>query len=148
MPRTKKVPNKKATAKHEHHVSSLERLPQLAAPALKVCLPTAVVQLHKAESWTRGSGRSAITLAKYPDLRIVLISMKKASRMNNHQADGRISVLTLTGAIRLHLGKTTVDLPAGHLLTLERAIPHDVEALQQSTFLLTIAWPQADEAAA
>jgi quercetin dioxygenase-like cupin family protein len=133
---------------HKHHNSPLERLPQLAAPALKVCLPTAVARLHEADSWARGSGRSAMTIAKYPDLRIVLISMKKNSRMNNHQADGRISVMTLTGAIRLHMGKTTVDLPAGHLLTLERAIPHDVEALQQSTFLLTIAWPEAAEAVA
>ena len=30
---------------------------------------------------------------------------------------------------------------AGHMLALERAIPHDVEALEDSAFLLTIAWP-------
>ncbi len=136
MTRMKKVATK-------HYASTLERLPQLAAPALKVCLPTAIAQLRKQDSWQRGSGRSATTLAKYPDLRIVLISMKSQSHMNNHQADGRISVLALTGCIRLHLGKNSVDLPAGHLLTLERAIPHDVEALQQSTFLLTIAWSGA-----
>jgi quercetin dioxygenase-like cupin family protein len=133
---------------HEHHASPLERLPQLAAPAVKVCLATAIAQLRKADSWSRGSGRSAMTIAKYPDLRIVLISMKKGSRMDNHQAEGRISVLTLTGMIRLHLGGTSVELPAGHLLTLERAVPHDVEAVQQSTFLLTIAWAEAGSAAA
>ncbi len=130
----------------EHHISALQRLPELAAPAVKVCLPTAVAQLYKQDSWKRSSGRSAKTLVKYPDLRIVLISMKERSRMNNHHADGRISILTLKGSIRLHLGRKTVDLPAGHLLTMERAIPHDVEAVQQSTFLLTIAWPAGEAA--
>lgn len=33
-------------------------------------------------------------------------------------------------------------LPAGHMLALERALPHDVEALEDSAFLLTIAWPE------
>lgn len=125
----------------QHHISALERLPQLAAPALRVCLPTAVAQLHNQDSWRRSSGRSAKTLVKYPDLRIVLITMKEQSRMNNHHAEGRISILTLKGWIRLHLGRQIVELPAGHLLTLERAIPHDVEAVEQSTFLLTIVWP-------
>ncbi len=130
----------------QRHVSALERLPQLAAPALKICLPTAVEQLYQQDSWKRSSGRSAKTLVKYPDLRIVLISMKEHSRMTNHHADGRISILTLKGSIRLHLGRKIVELPAGHLLTLERAIPHDVEAVQQSTFLLTIAWPAGEAA--
>lgn len=66
--------------------------------------------------------------------------------MNNHHADGRISILTLKGSIRLHLGRQTVEVPAGHLLMLERAIPHDLEAVQQSTFLLTIAWPAGEAA--
>ncbi len=130
----------------QHHISALERLPQLAAPALKICLPTAVAQLYKQDSWKRSSGRSAKTLAKYPDLRIVLISMKENSRMNNHHADGRLSILTLKGTIRVHLGHKTVELPSGHLLTLEKAIAHDVEAVQQSTFLLTIAWPAGETA--
>ena len=35
----------------------------------------------------------------------------------------------------------TFDLPAGTLLTLDQNLPHDVEALEESAFLLTIAWP-------
>ncbi len=48
----------------------------------------------------------------------------------------------LTGKLRLHLPDQTVELPAGRLLTLERALPHDVEALEESSFLLTISWPK------
>jgi hypothetical protein len=32
------------------------------------------------------------------------------------------------------------DLPAGGLLALDQALPHDVEALEKSALLLTIAW--------
>lgn len=120
---------------------TLIRLPQLAAPALKVCIPTAIKQQQQHESWQRGTGRSSTTLAKYPDLRIVLVSMKANTRMHEHKAAGRVSILTLTGCIRLHFLEHTVDVPAGHLLTLDCCVTHDVEALRQSTFLLTIAWP-------
>jgi hypothetical protein len=39
--------------------------------------------------------------------------------------------------------ENTIDLPAGHVLVLDRGIYHDVEALVDSSFLLTIAWPQS-----
>lgn len=121
---------------------TLIRLPQLAAPALKICLPTAIKEQQKQESWLRGTGRSSTTLAKYPDLRVVLVSMKATTKMHEHKAAGRVSILTLNGCIRLHLLEQTVDVPAGHMLTLDCCVPHDVEALKQSTFLLTIAWAE------
>jgi quercetin dioxygenase-like cupin family protein len=33
-----------------------------------------------------------------------------------------------------------VDLPVGRLVSVERDVPHDVEAVEESAFLLTIAW--------
>ena len=42
----------------------------------------------------------------------------------------------------MHVQDKVIDLPAGHMLVLERALPHDVEALEDSAFLLTIAWPE------
>jgi hypothetical protein len=42
----------------------------------------------------------------------------------------------------MHVQDKVIDLPAGHMLALERALPHDVEALEDSAFLLTIAWPE------
>ena len=38
-----------------------------------------------------------------------------------------------------------VDLHASSLLALDQGIPHDVEALAESAFLLTIAWPGRNE---
>ncbi len=127
---------------------TLVRLPQLAAPALKICLLTAIKEQQKHEAWLRGARRSATTLAKYPDLRIVLVSMKTKTKRHEHKAAGCVSIMTLTGCVRLHLLEHTVDVPAGHLLTLDCCVPHDVEALAQSTFLLTIAWPEGRRKAA
>jgi len=78
---------------------------------------------------------------KYDDFRIVLIALRANARMPDHRAEGRISVHTLRGHIRLRALQRTFDLPAGSLLALDRDLAHDVEALEDSVLLLTIAWP-------
>ncbi|HYM09370.1 MAG TPA: hypothetical protein VEU62_01485, partial [Bryobacterales bacterium] len=87
------------------------------------------------------SGRNAKTIVKYPDFRIVLTVVKGNTRIHEHHSDGRISVQTVAGHIRMRAGGKEFDLPVGRLLALDRAMPHDVEALEDSAFLLTIAWP-------
>jgi hypothetical protein len=44
----------------------------------------------------------------------------------------------------MHAGGKEFDLPAGHLLVLDRAMPHDVVAIEDSAFLLTVAWPDGE----
>lgn len=61
--------------------------------------------------------------------------------MHEHTAAARISVHTLSGHIRLHLPEQVVELPSGHLLALDECVPHDVEAAEDSAFLLTLSWP-------
>jgi quercetin dioxygenase-like cupin family protein len=119
---------------------SMQRLPHLASSLLQVSLPEEIKQLHQQESCLRGTGRSSKTLVKYPDLRVVLISMKANTVMKEHTTDAKITILTVAGHIRLHLADATIELPVGNLLALDGAVAHDVEALKQSVFLLTIAW--------
>ncbi len=45
----------------------------------------------------------------------------------------------------MHAGGKEFDLPVGRLLVLDRAMPHDVVAIEDSAFLLTIAWPEGEE---
>jgi quercetin dioxygenase-like cupin family protein len=113
----------------------------LNGPLLQFDLASELDQLHRDESWLHPTGRSSKTLVKYPDLRIVLIAMKANTRMHEHTAAGRISVHALNGHIRLQLRERVVDVPAGHLLTLDQCVPHDVEATEDSAFLLTLSWP-------
>jgi quercetin dioxygenase-like cupin family protein len=113
----------------------------LSGPLLQFDLASELDQLHRDEAWLHPPGRSSKTLVKYPDLRIVLIAMKANTRMHEHTAAGRISVHTLNGHIRLHLPGWVVDLPAENLLALDQCVSHDVEAVEDSAFLLTLSWP-------
>jgi quercetin dioxygenase-like cupin family protein len=61
--------------------------------------------------------------------------------MPSHQTQGRISIQTIRGHIEIRAAGRTFDLPVGSLLALDRGLPHDVEALEDSVLLLTIAWP-------
>jgi quercetin dioxygenase-like cupin family protein len=94
------------------------------------------------------AGHFAKMLFKKHDLRIVLISMEPGARMNEHHADGTLSVQVLTGRIRVNVAGKPHELSAGNLFTLGASIRHDVEALEDAAFLLTISWPSAEELAA
>jgi quercetin dioxygenase-like cupin family protein len=121
----------------------LNRLPYLAEPLLRFDLQQELRELRREDSWSRETGRSSKTLAKYSDFRIVLVLMKPATHMNEHRAEARISIQGLVGRIRLHLPEQkTIELSAGQLLALDCGIPHDVEALEESAFLLTVCWPK------
>jgi quercetin dioxygenase-like cupin family protein len=94
------------------------------------------------------SGHFAKTLFKKHDLRVVLITMENATKMKEHHADGTISVHVLKGQIRFSVHGKPHDLKSGNLLTLGASIKHEVEALEDSAFLLTISWPSDEELAA
>jgi len=99
------------------------------------------VELLKTEETWRSGVRNAKTLLKDAELRIVVILMRQGARMEEHRAPGRTSIQTLTGCLRLKIDDKEIDLPAGQVLMLDRDVAHDVEARDESAFLLTIAWP-------
>jgi quercetin dioxygenase-like cupin family protein len=75
----------------------------------------------------------------------VLTALKARSRIAPHQTEGRISIHALQGRIQVRAEGRTFNLPAGSLVALDQGIRHDVEALDDSAFLLTIAWhPERD----
>lgn len=113
----------------------------LAAPVMEFDLSKEIAQLHQEEPWLR-TGRNSKTLVKQPDFRVVLIALKKGGRVEEHKADARTSIHTLSGHVKLQLPDEIVDLPAGHILALDRALEHDLEALEESAILLTISWPK------
>lgn len=114
-----------------------QRTHTLAAPVLQFNLQAETEQLQRQDAYRKGdpSGR---TLVKEPDLRIVLMALKAGARLEEHSASGPISVQALSGRLRLRLGESSVDLTEGELLMLEPGIPHDVEAIEDAAFLLTI----------
>ena len=111
----------------------------LASPFLEFDLIAEVDRLHTESTWN--TGHNARTLIKYDDLRVVLMALKVGSRIPEHRANGRISVQVLSGHIRLNAAGRAFDLRPGSLLALDDRAPHDLEALDESAVLLTIAWP-------
>jgi quercetin dioxygenase-like cupin family protein len=91
------------------------------------------------------SGHYAKTLFKKSDLRIVLISMEKNARIKDHHVDGTISVQVLNGLIRFTVQGSAHDLSPVNVLALGASIKHQVEALEDSAFLLTVAWPDTEK---
>ena len=78
---------------------------------------------------------------KFPDFRVVLTALRANMRIPEYKTDGRISVQMLSGHIRLNASGRTFDLRPGSLVALDQGSSHDIEALEESAFLLTIAWP-------
>lgn len=120
---------------------TLTRLPQLANAVIRANIHQEIEKLKSASALQQDTGRSSETLVKYEHFRIVLALMKTESRMSQHHADGPISVQGIQGRIRLHLPEgQTVELGPGDILALAPGLKHDVEALEESAFLLTISW--------
>jgi len=96
-----------------------------------------LARLRSGAGYSRGDPTGS-TLVKEPDLRIVLMALKAGSRMHEHDASGPISVQPVEGRIRLVAGSEVVELSAGEMVALKPGISHQVEALENAAFLLTV----------
>ena len=111
----------------------------MAAPFLEFDLPAEIHRLKAETTWS--TGHNARTLTKYADFRVVLIALAAETRMQEHKAEGRVSIHVLSGHIQLRASGRSFNLRSGGLLALDRGVAHDVHALEESVLLLTIAWP-------
>jgi quercetin dioxygenase-like cupin family protein len=109
----------------------------LARPVLQFDLRRETDVLRQEQGWSK-TGHSAKTLVKHHDLRTVLIAMKKGTRMAEHKAAGATSIQLLDGRLQLRIGTETLDVSAGSLIALDRELSHDVEALEDSAFVLSV----------
>ena len=114
----------------------------LSGPFAEIDLAAELAALEREPAWT-ASGHNAKTLIKYPTLRVVLIAIRQGGRIPGHETEGRITIQTVSGHVRVHAADRVFDLAAGRLLALDRSVRHDVEALADSAVVLTIAWPEA-----
>ena len=117
--------------------------PSMAGSFLEFDLTAEVDRLHRETTWK--TGRNARTLVKYDDFRVVLTALQANMRIPEHTTDGRISVHMLSGHIRLNASGRTFDLLPGSLVALDRGIRHSMDVLEESAFLLTVAWPARRE---
>ena len=93
-------------------------------------------------SWDKNKN-SASALTKTPGLRTVIVCLQKGHNLPEHNAPGRFTLTMLQGRIRFILEpqgeNVSTELAQGELLVLEEALRHEVQAIEESAFLLTIA---------
>jgi quercetin dioxygenase-like cupin family protein len=122
----------------DHHREGEPR--HLDALLLRLDLPRELAELRQGEVWRRGELRGK-TLAKHPNLRVVLMTLETGLHVGEHEVPVSISLQVLEGRVRLKLSPEAVELPSGSLFLLGPNLRHDLEALEPSAVLLTVAWP-------
>jgi quercetin dioxygenase-like cupin family protein len=110
----------------------------VAVPLLHVRTAEQVDRLRQEPTW-RTSGRNAITLTKEPTLRLVLMLLGKGTKMTEHRAAGPLTLHVLSGSVMFRVSSRAEKVGSGELVVLESAIEHEVEALEESACLLTLA---------
>jgi quercetin dioxygenase-like cupin family protein len=114
---------------------------RVAGPSLSVDLPFACALLRAEPAYDR-DGHTARTLAKYRDLRVVLVAMKAGSRMTVHETAERLALQILVGRARLWLrGGESEEAGEGAFLAVDTERAEAVECLDECAFTLTVAWP-------
>jgi quercetin dioxygenase-like cupin family protein len=104
-----------------------------------------IQHLHARRPWPKKV--TSNLLLKTEDLRMLLIGMEAGGRLEEHHNDGRISIHVLEGAVQIRVQQQAQRFAVGQILALDRSIPHDLEAMEDSVLLMTIAWPSDRELA-
>jgi quercetin dioxygenase-like cupin family protein len=107
-------------------------------PLLHLQLSEQLGRLRQEPTW-RMRGRNAITLTKEPSLRLVLMLLGKGTKISEHQAAGPLTFHVLSGSVTFRAGARVESLEAGELIVLESTVEHEVEAIEESACLLTLA---------
>jgi quercetin dioxygenase-like cupin family protein len=129
----------------QHDLHRRPHAPPMAGTFLEFDLPAEVHRLHAEMTWS--TGHNARTLIKYDNFRVVLNALRAHARIPEHKTEGRISIHVLSGHIQLKASGRTFNLRAGGLVALDHGVPHHVDAVEESAFLLTLAWPATKAAA-
>ena len=79
-----------------------------------------------------------VALFKSNELEVIRLVMPAGKSMPSHAVNGDIMIHCLEGAINLTAGGQTRQMMAGQLVWLEGGVGHALEAVQDSSLLLTI----------
>jgi quercetin dioxygenase-like cupin family protein len=71
------------------------------------------------------------------------MAFERGASLRQHRTVGRLTLQMLEGRVRLTLESEQIELSTGMLLALGPSVSHDLEAVEPSAVLLTIAWPMA-----
>ena len=82
--------------------------------------------------------RHAEPLIKGEGINVALVTLKNGARLDEHRTKAPITVQVIAGKIVLVAEGERTELNPGSMVALDREIPHAVEALSDSAFILTV----------
>jgi quercetin dioxygenase-like cupin family protein len=109
----------------------------LSGPAITFAIVEEINLLRQEPEWNAGT-RNSVTVVKTSNLSIVLTAIKKGATLCGHEVNGPITLQVLSGAIQFGVAGERRALAAGTVIALDKAVPHDIQALEDSELLLTI----------
>lgn len=120
------------------HAAERDQPPSTSDTLKAFNLEEALRRARSESGMQSATGRVTHMLTRGPGLRIGLIAMKSGSQWQEHKTESRIVIQVIEGHIRFSLKGRACELRKGELLMLEPGIPHSVEALEETAFLLTL----------
>lgn len=109
----------------------------LNAPLVHMDLNEFSKTIKNEKTW-KEKDRNAMTIYKTDGMRMVLVALHKGAILERHTANGVISVQVLDGEINFSTDDQTVNLKVGQAIALHKMIYHEVTAVKESVFLLTL----------
>jgi quercetin dioxygenase-like cupin family protein len=107
------------------------------AEMVTIDLPAFIEQIKQESPW-KDNDRNAITVFKTNGMRIILIALHAGAEMKTHTADGIISVQVIDGRVKFNAVNRSVELGKRQMLALHKGIEHNLLALEETIFLLTL----------
>lgn len=106
-------------------------------PMLRIDLDKEMELLCLEDRWAE-SGHNAKALLKHDELRIVLVALRAGVKIGEHDTDASVALTMMKGSVRVLVPGGEIVLAKGQILAMRREISHQIEALEDSTLLLTI----------
>ncbi|HNR30772.1 MAG TPA: hypothetical protein PKI11_07765 [Candidatus Hydrogenedentes bacterium] len=99
--------------------------------------PALIEQVRKEPAFA-DAGRSGLTLVRDPAMTVVLTVMRAGATLAEHRAPGPITVVVLEGSISFASGARRTTLRQGMGAVCARGLPHTVEAIEDTAFLIIL----------
>jgi len=135
-----------------HLRSDIEKLDDPAAKALFEVSAEVLLGLHKAftdfgqkneKAWQEGD-RNGITVFKNEDISVVITMLEKNAKLEEVQMKAYASLYILKGKINMQAGEDQKQAEAGDLMIFHPCIIYSIEAIEESSFVLTHYYNEED----
>ena len=110
---------------------------RLASPVQHIDLAEAAVRL-RAEAHDGVAGHRQVALVRRGPVSLILFLFEAGASLKEHRAEGEVTIHVLTGRLSVSAAGETFSLGPGELVSLAPGHSHSVDALEESTMLLSI----------